>query len=260
MNRIVIAAAAALLSLTACGIDEAQVAGLDGVESDITQDELTTLKGRFETFVGKDGQYYFHLLAGNGQKVLASEGYATKAGAEAGIASVKANGVNEGRYLSREASNGQHYFLLTAANGSIIGMSELYVSAANAARGQASVIKVITNTVAQGDAQPLSAAKIETFKGLDAKYYFHVKALNGEIVLQSQAYASKSGATSGIASVQTNGISASRYTVLPAADGKFYFVLKAANGQVIGLSEMYATKSNAERAVESIVALFNSKP
>lgn len=260
MNRIIIAAAAALLSLTACGIDEAQV-GQDNIDvNDVSQDELTTLKGRFETFAGKDGQYYFHLLAGNGQKVLASEGYATKAGAEAGIASVKANGTSDMRYLQREASNGQFYFLLTASNGAIIGMSELYVSAANAARGQQSVMKVVANTVAQGDAQPLSAAKFETFKGLDGKYYFHVKALNGEIVLQSQAYASKTGATSGIASVQTNGISAARYTVLPAADGKYYFVLKATNGQVIGLSEMYASKSNAQRAVDSIVALFNSKP
>ncbi len=237
--------------LTACGVDQ----------NATTPDELSTgaaelaTKGKFETFVGKDGQTYFHLLAGNGEKVLASQGYASTSGALDGVASVKANGASELRYLLRESSNGASYFVLTAANGAIIGTSEMYASASNATRGIATVMKVVKATVETGAAQVQSDARFEIFKGLDGKYYFHVKAKNGEIVLQSQAYTTKASANAGVSSVQTNGGVASRYAVTPAADGSFYFVLKAANGQVIANGETYASKSNAERAVGSCVTL-----
>ena len=77
----VIVALASLSVLASCGVgadegfggDEAFIddgaAGLGDVESELTK------SGRFEYFVGRDGQTYFHLLAGNGERVLASEGY-----------------------------------------------------------------------------------------------------------------------------------------------------------------------------------------
>jgi uncharacterized protein YegP (UPF0339 family) len=55
--------------------------------------------------------------------------------------------------------------------------------------------------------------------------------------------------------VQNHGVTAARYTVLDAVDGRFYFVLKATNGQVIGRSQLYATKSNAQRGVETVIRL-----
>jgi uncharacterized protein YegP (UPF0339 family) len=66
--------------------------------------------GRFELFVGQDGQHYFHLLAANGEKVLVSEGYTTVAAAKAGIDAVKANGVEVEAFDLRQAVNGQYYF------------------------------------------------------------------------------------------------------------------------------------------------------
>jgi len=245
----------AVTSLFACGVDQTAVAGAD--EQISGESELSSLRGRFETFVGKDGQDYFHLLAGNGQKVLMSEGYASLQGAQGGIASVQANGQSDTRYLLREASDGSWYFVLTASNGQIIGMSELYVSQANANAGIATVKKVIAATTKQEQAIP-GAARYETFKGLDGKYYFHVRAVNGEIVLQSQAYTTRASATTGINSVQTNGINLARYAVLASADGQFYFNLKAANGQVIGHGEQYASKSNAERGAAACQALISA--
>ena len=109
-----------------------------------------------------------------------------------------------------------------------------------------------TNPAAAGD------TRFETFKGLDNKYYFHLKANNGEIVLQSQGYAAKSSATNGISSVRTNGANAARFEVREAKDGQSYFVLKAANGQVIGFSEMYASKSNAQTGVDAVINLLST--
>jgi uncharacterized protein YegP (UPF0339 family) len=71
-------------------------------------------------------QWYFRLQAANSETVLGSEGYTTKDGCLKGIASVKTNAPNDARYDRRTASNGQFYFVLKAANGEIIGTSEMY--------------------------------------------------------------------------------------------------------------------------------------
>jgi uncharacterized protein len=47
--------------------------------------------GTFVIKKPKDDQFYFHLLAGNGEKFLASEIYKSKSSAETGIDSVKSN-------------------------------------------------------------------------------------------------------------------------------------------------------------------------
>jgi len=241
-----------------CGVDYASLNdGTSADELSAADYELATTTGKFEIFQGKDGQYYFHLLAGNGENVLRSEGYTTRSGAKSGVNTVRNNGILEQRYLQREASDGSFYFVLIAGNGHIIGTSEMYVSASNASRGAGTVRTIITNTVEAGDAA-IADDHFETFRGLDGKYYFHLKANNGQIVLQSQGYTTKSSATNGIASVKTNGMNPGRYEVLPAADGRFFFHLKASNGRVIGRSEMYVSESNAQRGVNAVINVLNA--
>lgn len=46
--------------------------------------------------------------------------------------------------------------------------------------------------------------KFEIFKGNDGKYYFRLKAVNGEIIAHSEGYSTKQGANDGIASVKKN--------------------------------------------------------
>ncbi len=50
------------------------------------------MNGKFEYFIGKDGQYYFHLKAGNGEIIANSQGYTTERACLDGIDSVKKNG------------------------------------------------------------------------------------------------------------------------------------------------------------------------
>lgn len=95
--------------------------------------------GYFSLKTGSNGQYYFSLHASNGEKILQSEGYQTKQGAENGIASVRANAPIDSRYDKRTASNGQYYFVLKASNGEIIGTSEMYVSQSGRDNGIQSV-------------------------------------------------------------------------------------------------------------------------
>lgn len=49
------------------------------------------MAGKFEIYKDKAGEYRFRLKAGNGEKLLASEGYKSKKGAKNGIASVQKN-------------------------------------------------------------------------------------------------------------------------------------------------------------------------
>jgi uncharacterized protein len=44
----------------------------------------------------------------------------------------------------------------------------------------------------------------------------------------------------------------SKFDRLTAKNGQFYFNLKASNGQIIGTSEMYISKSGMENGIESV--------
>ena len=97
------------------------------------------MAGWYDLTKSSNGQFHFSLKAGNGEKILSSEMYESKASALKGIASVQANCANAERYDKLEASNGKHYFTLKAANHQVIGTSQMYASVASRDAGIASV-------------------------------------------------------------------------------------------------------------------------
>lgn len=88
-----------------------------------------------------NGEFQFVLKAGNGQVILSSEGYSTKAACENGVESVKKNSQDEARFEKLESKNGKPYFNLKATNGQIIGHSEMYESTSARDNGMESVMK-----------------------------------------------------------------------------------------------------------------------
>ena len=98
------------------------------------------MAGKFELYQDKAGEYRFRLKAGNGENILASEGYKAKASALNGIESVKKNAAEEGRFETKEQKNGKPYFVLKAGNHEIIGKSEAYESDAGCKNGIQSVM------------------------------------------------------------------------------------------------------------------------
>jgi len=86
------------------------------------------MAGTFEIKKAKDGEFYFHLKASNGQIILSSEMYKQKSSAENGIASVKKNVPDDNRYERKQSKNGQFMFNLKAGNHEIIGTSETYTT------------------------------------------------------------------------------------------------------------------------------------
>lgn len=97
------------------------------------------MSGWFELSKSSDGQFKFVLKAGNGEVVLTSELYKTRASADNGIASVRANSPQEERYDKKVASNGKFYFNLKAGNHQVIGTSQMYATEQSRDKGIASV-------------------------------------------------------------------------------------------------------------------------
>ena len=97
--------------------------------------------GKFVITLRKNGEFQFNLKATNGQVILTSEGYSTKAACMNGIESVKKHSQVEARFEKKVASNGKPFFNLKATNGQIIGSSQMYVNEKNMLNGVASVMK-----------------------------------------------------------------------------------------------------------------------
>ena len=96
---------------------------------------------KFEITTRKNGEFQFNLKASNGEIILTSEGYTTKAACLNGVESVKKNAVEEKRFEKLVAKNGKPYFTLKATNGQVIGKSQMYASERNRDNGIASVMK-----------------------------------------------------------------------------------------------------------------------
>jgi len=96
------------------------------------------------------------------------------------------------------------------------------------------------------------AGKFEIKAGKTGKYRFNLKASNGQIILTSEAYESRSAAVKGITSVKKNAGSDKRFERKTAKDGSPYFVIKASNGEPIGKSEMYKSTKSMENGVASV--------
>jgi uncharacterized protein YegP (UPF0339 family) len=84
------------------------------------------------------------------------------------------------------------------------------------------------------------------------KYHFVLKAGNGQVILSSQMYASKSSAMNGIESVKKNCGDDNCFEKKTAKNGKFHFNLKSTNGQIVGSSQMYAAESGMNNGIDSV--------
>lgn len=96
-----------------------------------------------------------------------------------------------GKFQLKKSSNGQFHFNLLASNGQVVLSSEQYKAHASALNGIESVRK---NAEREG--------AFEIREASNGKHYFVLKATNGQIVGQSQMYASQHSAEQGCDSVR----------------------------------------------------------
>ena len=97
-------------------------------------------------------------------------------------------------------------------------------------------------------------AKFEISTRKNGEYQFNLKAGNGQIILTSEGYTTKPNCINGIESVKKNSPEDSRYEKKDSSNGKYYFNLKATNGQIIGTSQMYGSVAGRENGITSVKA------
>ena len=97
------------------------------------------MAGWFELSKSSNDQFRFVLKAGNGEIILTSELYTTRAAAEKGIASVRVNSPQDAHYEKKTATNGKFHFNLKAGNHQVSVTSQLYATEQSRDKGIASV-------------------------------------------------------------------------------------------------------------------------
>lgn len=93
----------------------------------------------------------------------------------------------------------------------------------------------------------------EIYPGKNGEFYFRLKANNGQSILSSEGYKAKTSCMNGIDSVKRHAVDKDNFVKQTAANGKFFFSLKASNGQVIGSSQMYESASGCDNGIDSVM-------
>ena len=112
-----------------------------------------------------------------------------------------------GKFVYKKTATGYNFQLL-AANGEPIGTSEVYTTESACLNGIASVKK--NAPVAGVEDQTVEGAaavknpKFVVFTDKVGEFRFRLQAVNGEPILASEGYKSKSGCLNGVESVKKN--------------------------------------------------------
>jgi uncharacterized protein YegP (UPF0339 family) len=117
---------------------------VNAVTSYLDKLEGDTSGARVEVAAGQTG-FHFNVHARNGEVVLSSEHYESQAAAWNGAFAVQDAAANASAFAVKPATDGRFYFTLTAENGQVVGMSQLYTSAASAEAGIASVKSLLSS-------------------------------------------------------------------------------------------------------------------
>lgn len=96
------------------------------------------------------------------------------------------------------------------------------------------------------------AGKFVISRRSNGEFQFCLCASNGQTILTSEGYSSRDACMNGVESVRKNAPDPGRFESREASDGRPYFVLKAANHQIIGQSQMYASDAARDNGIESV--------
>lgn len=206
-------------------------------------------------------RFYFSFME-NGTVVLRSEGYASEAGRDNGIASVLKNKENDELYKVRQLEDGTWVLVLTAGNNQEIARTcgfateaevLMLLPAARANAREALLLQAAMDSAAAStnvDDDYLVCSDYEERVGercienegficfqhpSTSKFYFAWVSTDNQIILRSEGYPTEAARDKGLQSVINNRDNKDRYKV-EENRGLFYLILRAGNNQEIGRS------------------------
>lgn len=246
LNSLLTALVLSISTLAATGC-----ATIGGDEVGQTEDEATSA-GKLG-FWNTNGSHYFHLKSGNGAVLLTSEAYTSRSGAIGGALSVLTNGVDPAQYTVNKTATGYN-LRLKAANGESIAFSQVYSTKSNATRAVTSSVRAVTTYLDKREADA-EANKLDVAVGESGRFHFNFVGADGRTLVMSEQYTSAAAAYNGAFAVQAEGTKATAYKLLENASGGFYFTVQALNGEVIGVSNQYASRELAAGGIAALQAL-----
>jgi uncharacterized protein YegP (UPF0339 family) len=89
-------------------------------------------------------------------------------------------------------------------------------------------------------------------KRLNGEFQFNLKSNNGLVILTSESYTTKENCENGIDSVKHASQHNANFDRKQSNDKKIYFNLKAANGQIVGTSQMYSSDFACDKGIASV--------
>jgi len=98
-----------------------------------------------------------------------------------------------------------------------------------------------------------NTAKFYIKKQINGQYYYTLVSANNETILKGEGYTSKQNCLIGIHSVKENSPYDNKYERKTTWNGtQYYFTLKAANGEPIGVSEMYNNTYSRDNGIAAV--------
>ena len=217
--------------------------------------------------------YYYFTVNQDGNPILISEDYTSKAGRDNGIKSVKKNVKNEKRYVRMDHPNGMYYFNLLAGNKQEIATSRWFehkkdmekaiywLTNTGGTRRRKKAVKakkpaVERNYISQSQPYLCNNITYDVFQsGGNQKYYFVFKDKDGKAVLINgdvRGFASQEDVEAGIKAVLKYGSKSDRYEVRSTKNGKVYFYVQDEDGKNIARSSLFY---NTEEEMNAAMAL-----
>ncbi|HEY5945298.1 MAG TPA: YegP family protein [Kofleriaceae bacterium] len=244
----VLALSFASLSVTACA-----TSGDEYGDEYVDAESNATAPGKVDLWQSSDSQWRFHVVSGNGRTLLTSEGYTSRAGALGGVLSVLDNGVDPAMYQLNKTASGKYNLRLRAGNFEIIAFTQAYSTKSSATRAITSCVNAVTSYLDKMESNT-SGARVEVLESA-AGFRFNLHAQNGETVLSSESYTTKSAAWNGAFAIQDAAALDGSFTIKTSTDNRYYFTLTAENGQVVGVSQMYTSRESAQGGITSVKSL-----
>ena len=221
------------------------------------------ITGKYEVYF--DGSKYFYTLkASNGEILIKSEMYASKSAVLDAIDRIKRN-VTEGNVEIREDKHGLFQFALVAKNHRTLVLSANYDTEKRAESASQSfkrfaeispVIEIAEQVEATREAIDVSSAtdkkggKISVVAEDDG-YCYYLKASNNEVLVHSDVYKSQKSAEEALLRFR-EAVKTGEFFVEKDKRGNFQFKLYAANGRLVCVGEVYASKLMAVSSAISV--------
>ena len=89
-------------------------------------------------------------------------------------------------------------------------------------------------------------------KRTNGEFQFNLQDSNGQFLLRSEGYSAKANCDNGVESVKKNSQDESKFDAKISSNDKFYFNLKASNGQIIGTSGMFDTEADRTAGMAAV--------